>query len=227
MNPFVAAGIIVALGLMAYLLTKNSGTPPVETPTGGTTLAGSPSTAPATSGTVAAVSTASPSTTPSTTPASAPSTQPSAPLSSTGQRMTAKILIIKDTSALTSDTGNNGADWRTFAVAEVFAYAGDRKLAASDYSDASLSSMYGNNLYPAALAIDGNPKTFSHTGNDPIGIMTLTLKDPTVITKVEVLNRQDCCQGRLAGATLVLKDSVDATIWSGVLTAAGDQVYSM
>lgn len=128
---------------------------------------------------------------------------------------------------MSTDPGNNGGDWRTFQVAEVFAYSNGTKLTAPDYTDATLSSVYGDNLYRAARALDGDPKTFASTGNDTIGVMTLTLRNPMVITKVEVLNRQDCCQGRLAGATLVLKDSGDNTIWSGVLTAEADQVYSM
>ncbi len=220
MDPFITAGAIGALLLLTYLLlTSSSGNAPVETPTGGTTIAGSPSTAPVTSRTVASVSVADPVNTPSVTP---PPVLPAA-----GPKLVSKILIIKDTSALTSDPGNNGGDWRTFQVAEIFAYAGSRKLVASDYSDATLSPGYGNNIFPASLVTDGDPKTFAHTGNAPIGILTLTLKNPTEITRVEVLNRQDCCQGRLAGANLILKDSADATIWSGVLSNAGDQVFSM
>lgn len=220
MSPYIVAGIVVAVGLMLYLLTKSTKSPPVETPTGGTAIANSPSIQPPSVGTIAAVSTATPAVTPSTT------TQPTASTSG-GPELTAKILIIKDTSALSSDPNGAVADWRTFQVAEVFAYSKDHKLTASDYSDASLSSVYGNNVYPAKFAIDGNPATYSHSGNDPIGVLTLTLKTPMVITSVEILNRQDCCRGRLAGATLVLKNSADVTIWSGTLTSAADQVYSM
>lgn len=209
MTPvIIGTGVIVVMFIL-YVLSKTQSAP-VASATGGTSLSGSPSVTPPATGTIAAVSTANPTVTP--TPA--------------GPKETAQILIIKDTSSQ-PDAGTDQG-WRTFQVAEVFAYSSSRKLDASDYSSATLSSAYKNNMWPGSFAIDSNPNTFSHTDIDPIGVLTLTLKNPAVITKVEVLNRQDCCQGRLAGAKLVLKDATGAIIWTGTLTGEKDvQVYTM
>lgn len=211
---FIGGGVVVLLMmLILWARSASSKTAPAETPTGGTTVANSPALTKPTAGTTANISAAN-----------TPVTQTPA-----GPKETAKIVITKDTSSLSSDPGNNGGEWRTFQVAEVFAYSNGKKLSASDYSDARLSSTLNNgNEYPASYAIDNDSTTFSHTGNYAIGSLTLTLKKPTVITRVEVLNRQDCCQGRLEGARLSLIDINNLVFWSGTLTGLGGlQIYTM
>lgn len=211
---FIGGGVVVLLMmLILWARSASSKTAPAETPTGGTTVANSPALTKPTAGTTANISAAN-----------TPVTQTPA-----GPKKTAKIVITKNTSSLESDPANIGGDWRTFQVAEVFAYSNGKKLSASDYSDARLSSNYGDGkAYPGSYAIDNDITTFSHTGNDAVGTLSLTLKTPTVITRVEVLNRQDCCQGRLEGARLSLMDINNVVFWSGKLTGLGGlQIYTM
>lgn len=205
MNPvLLLGGILVVLLLLAVWSKRSS---PAATPTGGVAISDSPAAdkpIPQT-GTSAAVS--------STQPVIHPSV------------LVKRIKIVKDTSSLTDaqGQGSDNSDWRTFQVAEVFAYAGDKMLTAADYSDATLTPVYGDNSYPASNAIDGNPNTFSHTGSVPnVGMLTLTLKNATTLTSIHVLNRQDCCWGRLAGAKIILEDASANVVWSGTLSVSRD-----
>jgi hypothetical protein len=201
MNPLIVGGAVIVVLLLVWAYSRKSNV--VPTPAGGATMAGSPAvTVPVpTDGVPASVAVATP--------------EPA------GMGFVKRIRIIKDTSSQNDDPrGDSG--WRSFQVAEVFAYTNERKLTADDYSDATLSNMYGVG-YEGPKAIDGNPATFVHTSTgEKSGVLTLTLKNEMKIIRVEVLNRQDCCQERLAGAKLVLEDPRGNIIWSGPLTGARD-----
>ncbi len=112
-------------------------------------------------------------------------------------------------------------------IGEVYAYAeGARLLVASDFLDAIMfPGMYKNPTDPVVPvgwpmnAVDGNPNTVAHSDppSAPIASLTLVLKRPTRLTQVNVLNRQDCCQGRLDGASLILKNSMEGVIMKQTL----------
>ncbi len=201
MNPLAIAGMFAVVLVLAYLWSKRSA--PVATPLGGTAVAGSPSasTPIPPGGTIAAVAVAT------------PVLPPSKPVKF--------IQIIKDTRSQDASTTGDNSGWRTFSVAEVYAYTTDRKLVSGDYSDAQLSTLWPG--FVPRNAIDGDATTFTSTlPEDKVATLTLTLKNEAVITRVEVLNRQDCCNDRLAGAKLSLLDSTMNIVWSGVLTGAKD-----
>ena len=74
----------------------------------------------------------------------------------------------------------------------------------------TISSTYSGS--PASNCNDGSASTMCHSAdgdNNP----TLTITSPTVPDYVVVYNRQDCCQGRIVGAT------ISVTQWGSVLFA--------
>ena len=137
------------------------------------------------------------------------------------QNLVASIVFTKNSAGQTMPIGENAdyGGWRTFQIGELKAYdAVGRLLTSSDYS----SVVYNNGGFgfPGSNLIDGDPKTFTHTsGLDPIHQMTVTLKTPVNISKVQVLNRADCCQARLNGTVCEFKRSNGTVIKQFVLTS--------
>ena len=103
----------------------------------------------------------------------------------------------------------------------------------------SPSNYYGS--YPASLAIDGDIATFSHTNNEAASSLTADFRQDRLISRVELVNRQNSNRNRLsnfrvtvedtAGAILAQKDfyettgSVDASeIWTLPATFAARRV---
>lgn len=206
--------VLVVLYLMnkdtvdAYVSNASSGSAPVDTPQGGVTNQGSPSAQPAAPGTPVNVA--------GTTPAVVPQVK--------------VIEVTKDSSDRSAIPAGENEDWRTFQIGEVKVYGANGLLSAADFESAAYNASAGNwaALYPARNAIDGNPGSFTHTdGGAAVHQLTLKLKNAQVVTKVEVLNRADCCQSRLAGAVIRLKDSNGAVLKQQVLTNAGTQVMSV
>ncbi len=186
---------------------------PVDTPTGGVTSKDNP--AAGTAGT-------------SSTPAPPPAPGTPVTLASTTHTVTNNVKVI-EVSKNSPAVAVTGSDANTFQIGEIRAYgATGNLLTAADYSSAvyTASGNAGYALsYPASNAIDGKTYTFTHThGIEKVHALTLTLKIPQVITKVEILNRHNCCQSRLAGAVVSLKDANNKVIKSQVLTAAQTQV---
>ena len=67
----------------------------------------------------------------------------------------------------------------------------------------SMSSGYQGNMFPGANLVDGNPGTFAHTSCYDRGWMMVDLGAPGFpVAKTTVVNRQDCCQWRLAGTVV-------------------------
>lgn len=128
------------------------------------------------------------------------------------------ITLTKDTSA----TPNLG-DGHTFALGELKVFdSSNRVLAASDFSGATVNAAANTgwaNSFPISNATDGQPGTFANTGGyGPIHQMIFTLRNPTNVKRIQVLNRADCCQDRLAGVVCELKSSSGVLIKRFTLT---------
>lgn len=115
------------------------------------------------------------------------------------------IVFIKSnpTSSNSSDP-----DWRSFSVGELKLY--DDKGALIPASAFGLIA-YGADVnspnsiaHPASNAIDGDPNTYTMTGSSDNEAMGFNLKTPTNISKIEIINRVDCCQDRLNGVGMVV-----------------------
>ncbi len=70
---------------------------------------------------------------------------------------------------------------------------------------ASQSSTYGS--YPASNAIDENPATFSHTNNVAASSLTADFRQDRLISRVELINRQDACRNRLSNFRVTVEDA--------------------
>ncbi len=135
---------------------------------------------------------------------------------------TKKIAIVKDT---TNSDAVKTEGWRTFQIAEIKAYSASRLLTQSDYESATYE---GSDLsaWPAMNALDGDYSTFTHTiGENPRQSLILTLKEPQLLSGIDIINRADCCQERLNGALLLLLDTNNTPFYTRQLT--GEQTISV
>lgn len=140
----------------------------------------------------------------------------------------ASIVFTKNTTNATNPGDND--DWRTFQIGEVKVYdTNNRLLSAADFSSAAYNAEAADGLgvaFPAANVIDGDANSFSHTnGQAAVHQLTLVLKNPTDVSHVQVLNRADCCQSRLAGTVCELKAANGALVKSFALST--DQVQDL
>ncbi len=78
---------------------------------------------------------------------------------------------------------------------------------------ATASSNYGG-AYPAANAMDGNTASFFHTNNDVNAWWMTDFRQDRPISSVELVNRQNACQNRLANFRVTVEDV------NGVVVAA-------
>lgn len=129
--------------------------------------------------------------------------------------MVTSITFTKDSTAGVASL-SPGDDDPSFQIGEVKVYdSTGNLLKTSDFASAvyTKGGDAGYALsFAASNAIDGNPGTFSHTNTTPgLSIMTLTLAKPTNVSHVQVLNRQDCCQGRLLDVVCALL-AADGTV---------------
>jgi hypothetical protein len=119
------------------------------------------------------------------------------------------IRVSKDSTGKVMPVGEN-SDWRTFQIGEIKAYGVNGLLTAADYESATYTRGDGGRSTnsPAYHAIDGNERTFTHTTDtqQQMHELTLILKKPQPIVRIEVINRMDCCQSRLAGAIMEMFD---------------------
>jgi hypothetical protein len=81
------------------------------------------------------------------------------------------------------------------------------------------SSEFGG--YPAANAVDGVTGDFSHTANLANSYWIADLQSSKPITRVEVVNRTDCCDNRLAGLILRILNAASNSVASVTLTNPG------
>lgn len=206
--------VLVVLYLMnkdvvdAYVSNALKSSTAVGTPQGGVTTQGSPTTQPAVPGTSVSV-------------AGTPTTV---------VPQVKVIEVTKDSSDRSAMPAGENEGWRTFQIGEVKVYGANGLLSAADFESATYTASDGvySGIFPASNDIDGNPGSFTHTsGGAAVHQLTLKLKNAQLVTKVEVLNRADCCQSRLAGAVIRLKDSSGAVLKQQVLTADRTQVMSV
>lgn len=97
-------------------------------------------------------------------------------------------------------------------------------------SNIYMSNIHAPESFGPGKLVDGNPNTISHTQNLadsisdntrlkglPVGAdalkeysrryITFTFGSPTVLTEIQIYNRQDCCQSRINGLVVTLFDS--------------------
>jgi len=103
---------------------------------------------------------------------------------------------------------NGGA--KSINLADILAYSGTKLLTASDYEKLVLTP--GDNTNPDRILnviTDNDPWTMSSTWDPNVNVhtMELTLKNPQQITRVDIVNRVDCCWGRLYNSKLILLDA--------------------
>lgn len=73
---------------------------------------------------------------------------------------------------------------------------------------ASQSSNYNEkNSFPASNAIDGNPKTFNHTGRGVGQWLEIKLPEEKFITNITIQNRLQCCRYRFKKVELIIYDN--------------------
>jgi len=66
------------------------------------------------------------------------------------------------------------------------------------------SSLY--NPYFCSNALDGNPTNFAHSNADLDNFLSIDLGASTAVRLIKIINRQDCCQGRLNGFDFYIGD---------------------
>lgn len=67
------------------------------------------------------------------------------------------------------------------------------------------TSYYG--IFPAGNAIDGDSATFTHTNNLDASWLAVDFRQDRLISRVELVNRQDACQNRLSNFRVTVEDS--------------------
>jgi hypothetical protein len=81
------------------------------------------------------------------------------------------------------------------------------------------SSEYGG--FPAGNAIDGDTQNFTHTADLPDSYWMADLGRGFRIDRVEIVNRDSCCDNRLQGLVLRIFDAGSNSLHSAVLTNPG------
>lgn len=118
----------------------------------------------------------------------------------------------------------NGAGKYQVALAEV-RVLGDPSIAVGPIALGAVAiAQQSSDLsaaYPAALAIDGDPATFSQTADVTDSFWMLTLDRLRPIHRVEVVNRRDAAAARAAGLVLRILDDQSNTVASATLTNPG------
>ena len=81
------------------------------------------------------------------------------------------------------------------------------------------SSEYGG--YPASNAIDGDADSFTHTADLVNSYWMADLRKAVRIDRVEIVNRNSCCDNRLSGLVLRIFDGVSNSVAAAVLSNPG------
>jgi hypothetical protein len=92
-------------------------------------------------------------------------------------------------------------------------------IAPGNVLSVSQSSEYPG--YPAANAVDGDSTTFTHTANVANSYWMADLKDSQPIDRVELVNRTQCCDTRMAGLVLRIFDGASNTVAMAPVTNPG------
>ena len=84
--------------------------------------------------------------------------------------------------------------------------------------DATQSSEFGNNAFPAANALDGNFANFTHTAPSQAGASwEVELQSNSIIDNVVLHNRGSCCKSRLRDITVSVINSSGTTVFQSPL----------
>ena len=87
---------------------------------------------------------------------------------------------------------------------------------------ASHTSEWNAGQFPAALAVDGDPNTFSHTdGSTANNGWTLVLDQEHEIRRVELVMRADCCGGRLSRTIVRVLDGEGDSVFDDLVQDPG------
>jgi len=68
----------------------------------------------------------------------------------------------------------------------------------------TMSSLYAT--FYCSFAIDGNPTNFAHSNMDLDNFLSIDLGASSAVRLIKIINRQDCCQGRLNGFDFYIGD---------------------
>lgn len=69
--------------------------------------------------------------------------------------------------------------------------------------------------YTGAQAVDGEPSTFSHTGDgDDAPWLEIDLEQDYPVSEITLMNRADCCAERLYNVVVTLLDADGSTVWT-------------
>lgn len=96
-----------------------------------------------------------------------------------------------------------------------------------DLKFSTVSSTWDDNTaaYGLANSYDGKSSTITHTkAGDAAPKLTLALTVPAYVYSVVIVNRQDCCQERLTGATISYSDENGTNYALGTLPAVGSSI---
>lgn len=90
--------------------------------------------------------------------------------------------------------------------------AGSPENAALDKPTEQSTDGYG---YTGAQAVDGEPGTFSHTGDgDTSPWLSIDLESDFEISTITLMNRADCCAERLYNVVVEIADADGETLWT-------------
>lgn len=114
-------------------------------------------------------------------------------------------------------------NWLHFGSFQIFDNE-DKQLLPTQYTVKSNTKpeIYNNNGYTKLS--DNNANTMFHSG-DKNCTLTFTLNNPTIISKIILIQRKNCCQYRLKGYKLVMK-KVDGTTLSEIDLATLPALYN-
>lgn len=140
-----------------------------------------------------------------------------------GQTVSEEILVGEGSAATLSDREEEGwtelafddAAWTAVTLPVGFdggASGAEPENAALDRPTTQSSDGYG---YTGAQAVDGEPSTFSHTGDgDTTPWLLIDLEQDYAITEIALMNRADCCAERLYNVVVSVLDSDGAALWT-------------
>lgn len=152
------------------------------------------------------------------TPAKEESKTP-ATVSLTGSAPTGRYITIRrqPDSAFTGES-------LAINIAEITVYdsAGNKIAPAS----ATSSSDWGGNMAISKM-IDGDEKTFVHTGLGKEEWVKVDLGSNLAIGNILILPRQDCCWDRLMGCEVTVTTSDGTTKYRGVITKTKKESYNL
>lgn len=138
------------------------------------------------------------------------------------QMPNARTIWVGLVGAATNDSGN-----QRVGLAEVRVF-GDYQIPfgpapLTNISPLAVTATQSSELggYPASNGLDGYANTFTHTGNFSNSWWMADLKVTQEVTRIEIVNRADCCDNRLGGLTVRVLDPLSNSVYSTIITNPG------